>query len=146
MLSVCLPFSPFKFHPTLPLKDASTAYLQLSTYSNNSMVYIYIYIYIHICVCVCVCVCMCVCICRRATLETLNVFYRCLQQPPVGQSLLVIEDSWSHSTFNGNPLDEWSARRTELYLTTNTHKRQISMLRRVSNPQSQEESGRRPTP
>ena len=36
--------------------------------------------------------------------------------PPVGQDLLIIETSLSHSdTLDKNPLDEWSARRPELY-------------------------------
>jgi hypothetical protein len=44
-----------------------------------------------------------------------------------------------HTTLGRTPLDEWSARRTDLYLTRhNTHKRQTSMPRRVSNPQSQQ--------
>jgi hypothetical protein len=54
------------------------------------------------------------------------------QQPLVGQGLLIIEASRSHSlrhtTLGRTPLDEWSARRRDLYLTThNTHKRQTSM-------------------
>jgi hypothetical protein len=45
------------------------------------------------------------------------------------------------------PLDEWSARRRDPYLTTHkTHKSQTSMPPAGSNPQSQESSGRRPTP
>jgi hypothetical protein len=52
-----------------------------------------------------------------------------------------------HATFSRTPLDEWSAWRRNLYLTThNTHKRQTSMPRRYSNPQSQHGSSRRPTP
>jgi len=45
------------------------------------------------------------------------------------------------------PLDEWSARRRDLYLTThNTHKKRTHpCLRRDSNPQSQQAKGRRPT-
>jgi hypothetical protein len=46
------------------------------------------------------------------------VFFSLAQQPNAGQG----HQSW------GTPLDEGSARRTELYLTThNTHKRQTSM-------------------
>jgi len=46
-------------------------------------------------------------------------------------------DQGPHTTFGRTPLDEWWARRRDLYLTThNTHNRQISMLRRDSNPQS----------
>jgi hypothetical protein len=53
------------------------------------------------------------------------------QQSPVGQGLLIVEPSQSHSfmhtTVGRTPLDEWSAWRRDLYLTTNnTHKRQIS--------------------
>jgi len=50
----------------------------------------------------------------------------------VGQGLIIIEDSRSHSVLetilNRAPLDEWSVRRRDLYLTTkNPHKRQTSM-------------------
>jgi len=45
------------------------------------------------------------------------------------------------------PLDEWSASRRDLCLTThNTHNRQTSMLPVGFEPQSQLASGRRPTP
>jgi len=50
---------------------------------------------------------------------------------PVGQDLLTVEDSWSHSDTQHSLvtlLDEWSAQRRDLYLTThNTQKRQTSM-------------------
>jgi hypothetical protein len=50
------------------------------------------------------------------------------QQPRVGQCLLIIEASWSHSrqtTLGRTLLDEWSARRRDFYVTAlNTHKRQ----------------------
>ena len=54
------------------------------------------------------------------------------QQPLVGQGLLIIEASRSrsfrHTTLGRTPLDEGSARRRDLYLTThNIHKRQTSM-------------------
>ena len=49
----------------------------------------------------------------------------------MGQGFLVIDASRSHSDTQHlvrTPLDEWSARRTDLYLTTHdTHKRQASM-------------------
>jgi len=55
-----------------------------------------------------------------------------VKQPPVGQWLLIIEISRSHSrdiTFDRTLLGEWSARRRDLYLTThNTHNRQTSKL------------------
>jgi hypothetical protein len=51
----------------------------------------------------------------------------------VGREVLTVEDSWSrslrHTTLGRTPLDEWSARRRDLYLSTHeTQKRQISML------------------
>jgi len=48
-------------------------------------------------------------------------------QPPLGQGLLIQEVSRSH-TVGRTPMEEWSARHRDLYLTThNTHNRQISM-------------------
>jgi len=59
--------------------------------------------------------------------------------PPVNQGFLLIEDSRSHSSrhtiLGRTPLDEWSARRVDIYLKTHkTHSRQICPLR-YSNPQ-----------
>jgi hypothetical protein len=61
-----------------------------------------------------------------------ELFSPMVQQHLVGQGLLIIEASRSHSfrhsTFGRTPLDEWSARRRDLYQTThNTHKRRTSM-------------------
>jgi hypothetical protein len=51
-----------------------------------------------------------------------------------------------HTTFGMTPPDKWSAQRRDLYLTTHeTHDRH-PCLRWDSNPQSQQASGRRPTP
>ena len=46
------------------------------------------------------------------------------------QSQLIVYDHWNRrTTVGGSPLDEWSARRTDLYLTThNTHNRQTFVL------------------
>jgi hypothetical protein len=49
------------------------------------------------------------------------------------------------ATLGRTPLDEWSARRRGLYLTTHT-KDKHPCLRWDSNPQLQEASSRRPTP
>jgi hypothetical protein len=54
------------------------------------------------------------------------------QQPLVGHGLLITKASRSHTvrhtTLDRTPLDEWSARRRDLYLTThNTHKRRTYM-------------------
>jgi hypothetical protein len=52
-----------------------------------------------------------------------------------------------HNTFGRTPLDEWSARNTDLYLTThNIHNRETSVLLADANPQSQKASGRTPKP
>jgi len=52
------------------------------------------------------------------------------------------------TTVGRTPLDEWPARREDLYLTTthNTHSREASMPPWDSNPQVQQASGRRPAP
>jgi len=55
-----------------------------------------------------------------------------VQQPQVGRDLLIIKTLRSHSdtphSLSRTPLQEWSARRRVLYLTTNnTHNRQTSM-------------------
>jgi len=58
-----------------------------------------------------------------------------------------LDHTQRRTTVGRTPLDEWSARRRDLYLTThNTHNRQTSISRWNSNPQSQQASGRRPTP
>jgi hypothetical protein len=49
-------------------------------------------------------------------LNAFTVTFYLAQQPPVGHGLLI------HSTLDRTPLNEWSARRRDLYLTThNTH-------------------------
>ena len=58
-------------------------------------------------------------------------FFPMAQQLLVGQGLLIIDASQSlrRSTVARNPLDEWSARRRNLWQhTQNTHKRETSML------------------
>jgi hypothetical protein len=51
---------------------------------------------------------------------------------------------FGHTTLSRTPLNEWPARRRDLYLTTLTRDRH-PCLRWDSNPQSQQASGRRPT-
>ena len=64
--------------------------------------------------------------------------------------LTCLRTVFRRATIGRIPLDEWSARRRDLYLTThNTHNRQTDKYpcpRWDSNPQSQQASGRRPTP
>jgi len=58
------------------------------------------------------------------------LFVLVARQPPLGQVLLIHEVSKSQrrTTVCRTPLDEWLARRRDLYLTThNTHKRQTSI-------------------
>jgi hypothetical protein len=61
------------------------------------------------------------------------IFFSMSRQPYMGLGLLVSSrfhghTQLRHTTVGRTPLDEWSARRTDLYLTThNTHKRQTSM-------------------
>ena len=77
-------------------------------------------------------------------IELFMCFSRCYSSQ-LGPSLLIVESSRSHS--DTPPLNEWSVRRRELYLTIhNTHKRQTTITRRDSNPQFQQASGRRSTP
>ena len=61
---------------------------------------------------------------------------------------MFLDHTQRRTTIGRTPLDERSARRRDLYLTTHDiHNRQISMPPRWdSNPRSQQASGRRPTP
>ena len=58
--------------------------------------------------------------------------------------LMFLDHTQRRTTVGRTPLDECSARRRDLYLTTDdTHNRQISMPWWDSNPRSQQVSGRR---
>jgi len=53
----------------------------------------------------------------------------------------------THTTFGRTPLNEWSAHRRDLrFYTQHSNETGIHAPRRYSNPQSQQVSGRRPTP
>jgi len=71
-----------------------------------------------------------------------------VQQPPSGPRPPHNRDfkiTLRRITFGKTPLDEWSAHRTDLYLTThNTQKTQTSTHRRDSNTQSLEDQRLRP--
>ena len=72
-------------------------------------------------------------------------YWRCGPTRARASSLLRLLDHIQRRTTVGRtPLDEWSARRRDLYLTT--HNRQTSRPLWNSNPQSQQARGRRPTP
>jgi len=65
-----------------------------------------------------------------ARFQKIVFFFTMAQQPPEDQGLLIIEDSLSHSMRNTiigrTALDEWPARRRDLYLTAHyTHNRDI---------------------
>ena len=56
------------------------------------------------------------------------IFFFVALRPNAGHGLLILEVSRSHTMTHHSPLDEWSDRRRDLYLTThNTHNRQISV-------------------
>ena len=67
---------------------------------------------------------------------------------PLASSLTrFLDHTQRRATVGRTPLDEWSVRRRDLYLTThNTHNRKTSMSRWDSNPRSQQACGRKPTP
>ena len=65
----------------------------------------------------------------KKSFQFINYYFYTVQQPLVVQGLFIIEASRSHSfrhtEINRTPLDEWSTRRRDLYLTIhNTQKRQ----------------------
>ena len=67
---------------------------------------------------------------KEATFIYMCFLFFMAQHPLVGQNLVIIEASRSHSdtTLGRTPPDEWSARHRDLYLQTrNTHTRQTSM-------------------
>ena len=80
-----------------------------------------------------------------------NVFFVLFlaRHSPEGQGLLIHDVSRSHTTTyhsRWTPVDKWSARRRDLYLTTHsTQNRNLCSLW-DSNPQSRQAIGRRPTP
>jgi hypothetical protein len=57
-----------------------------------------------------------------------------------------LDQTQRRTTVGRTPLDEWSIRRTDLYLTTNNTHDKHPCPRWDSNQQSQQGSGRRPTP
>jgi hypothetical protein len=89
--------------------------------TNKMQLYIYIYIYFF--------------------------FFFFAQQPPSGprppHSRCRLDYTQLRTTVDSTPLDEWSARRRDLYLTTHTTDRH-PCPRWDSNPQSQQASGLRP--
>jgi hypothetical protein len=73
--------------------------------------------------------------------------WRCDPTWVMASFLRFLDPTQCHTTVGRTPLDEWSARRGDLYLTThNTHNRQTSMPRWDSNSRFQQASSRRPTP
>jgi len=85
---------------------------------------------------------MCVCVCV--------FFFTMVQQPPVGQGLLTVEASRSHSDTLHLVGLLWTSDQPEAETSTCQHKTLTTdrhpCHRLVSNPQSQHASGRRPTP
>jgi hypothetical protein len=74
-----------------------------------------------------------------------------VQQPLVGQGLLIIEDSRSHSDAHTHSVGVlWTSgqaeEETSIWQHTTLTRDRHPRPRRVSNPQSYQASGRRPTP
>jgi len=90
-----------------------------------------------------------ICVLYRAIISSLFV---CLWRDRplwarVSSFMMFLDHTQRRITFGRTPLDEWSARPRDPYLTTHdTHSRQTSMRRWNSNPQSQQASCRIPTP
>jgi len=86
----------------------------------------------------------------QISLREKNIFFSVAPPPTrdmASSFLRFLDHTQRHITVSRNPLDEWSARCRDLYLTThNTYNRQTSMPRRDSKPQSRQASSRRPTP
>ena len=87
--------------------------------------------------------------------NALNLYVFCLflaRQPPPLQWVRApsftrfLDHTQRRSTLGRTPLDEWSARRKDLYLTTHNNHNKYPCPRWNSNPRSQQASGRRPTP
>ena len=81
---------------------------------------------------------------RKCSVRSIFVWYN----SPQWATASSLSHSIRHTALGRNPLDEWSAQRWDLYLTTqNTYKRQTnSCPRRDWNPQLQPTSSCRPTP
>ena len=80
-----------------------------------------------------------------------NIFlFTMAQRPPVGQGLLIIEDSWSHSDTPHTVWLLWTSDRPVVQTSTCQHttltRDRHPCPRRDSNPQSPQTSGRRLTP
>jgi len=69
-----------------------------------------------------------------------------VQQPPVGQDLLIIEASRSHSDTQHAVRLLWTSDQRDAETSTWQHSQQTTMNQRNSSQQSQQVSGRRPTP
>ena len=69
-------------------------------------------------------------------------------RPNAGHGLLILDHTQQRTTVGRTPLDEWLARRRDLYLTTHTTLTtdKHPCPRWDSNPRSQQASGHRPTP
>jgi len=68
------------------------------------------------------------------------------QLGPAPDSIKMIYHTQRCTTVGTTPLDKWSARRRDLYLTTHNTENRHSCLWWDSNPQSQQAIGRRPWP
>jgi hypothetical protein len=90
-----------------------------------------------------------ICVLYRAIISSLFVclWLDSLLWARASSFMRFLDHTQRRTTVGRTPLDEWSARPRNLYLTTHdTHSRQTPIRRCDSNPQSQQASGRIPTP
>ena len=108
--------------------DISKLVLLLSHTHTHTHIHtcVYMYIYVHACVHACMCVCVCIYIYIYIYIFFL---WHCSPAWTMASSFLrLLGHTQQCITVSRTPLDEWSARRRDLYLTThNKHNRQISM-------------------
>ena len=85
-------------------------------------------------------------VCKLYIIFLFFFLWRCDSTRAMASSFLrFLDHTQRRITVRRTPLDEWSARRRDLYLTTlTTHRHSCPLW--DSNPRSQQASGRRPTP
>ena len=84
---------------------------------------------------------------RRCDLHVFFPQWRCGPTRAMASTFLrFLDHTQRRITVGRTSLDEWSARRRDLYLTTRNIQHRLPCPRRDSNPQSQQARDRRPTP
>ena len=134
-LSFFMPNYLFFWAPLLPALYNSTVrtITDIKHTHTHTHIYIYIYIYIYI-----------------FFFYSYNPLWVCILQPSSGaiasSHMRFLDNTQRNATVSGTPLDEWSVRHRDLYLTTHNAHNKHTCPRWDSNPQSQQASGCRSTP